>query len=273
MNRRWSEEKSFFPLLLCFILLMHIILLVSSLNISNSRKKEMRKRPIVVKLNKQIVQSDESESDKIKDDAFLSDQNRSFDRQTKAKVTDPFNKGKSSSKSIIPRKKKLDLADLGEGVSSDPFKTAAREYSQLKNTDQENQNNKVSSTTDYIQNIPHGDLTNLNTVEYKYFGFYHRIRQKLEPFWWRLLKKKNEELTKQGRVLPQSSQVMSILKVILDQNGNILSLILSTTSGIKELDDAAIESFHEAAPFPNPPKDLVENGKLTLEWGFVVKED
>jgi len=43
------------------------------------------------------------------------------------------------------------------------------------------------------------------------------------------------------------------------------------TSGIKELDDAAIESFNEAGPFPNPPKGMIRNGRVTLEWGFVVK--
>jgi outer membrane biosynthesis protein TonB len=43
------------------------------------------------------------------------------------------------------------------------------------------------------------------------------------------------------------------------------------TSGIKELDDAAIESFNDAGPFPNPPKGLVVDGKVTIEWGFVVK--
>jgi protein TonB len=256
-----------------------VFFLISSFEIDVSKKREERGRPLVVKLkndqklNNQIVYSDESENDKAQDDAFLSDKNRSFERQTKAKIVDSFNKGASSSKGPVQKKKKLGLSDLGKAVNSDPFKAAAKDYSESKNGDKQNLNHKVSSTSDYIKDIPHGDLTNLNTVEYKYFGFYHRIRQKLEQFWGRSLKKKNEEMAEQGRVLPQSSEFMSVLKVILDRDGNIISVILSTTSGIKELDDAAIESFHEAAPFPNPPKDLIENGRLTLEWGFVVKED
>jgi hypothetical protein len=41
-------------------------------------------------------------------------------------------------------------------------------------------------------------------------------------------------------------------------------------SGVKELDDAAVESFNHAGPFPNPPKDLLINDVATIEWGFVV---
>jgi len=41
---------------------------------------------------------------------------------------------------------------------------------------------------------------------------------------------------------------------------------------VKELDDAAIESFNKAGPFPNPPKDLISNsGTAIIKWGFVVK--
>ena len=46
---------------------------------------------------------------------------------------------------------------------------------------------------------------------------------------------------------------------------------LKSTSGVEELDAAAIESFNKAGPFPNPPKEMLENGRAKIEWGFVVK--
>lgn len=277
MDRRWSQEKSFFLLLLCFIILLHVFFLISKIRIVYPKKIQDIKRPIVVNLKKdqditrQIVHSEDSESNKIEDNAFLSDKNRSFNRQTKARVVDSFQKASFPSGGTGQKKKPLGLSDLGAGVNSDPLHTAAKEYSRSKSGDQQINNPKMSSTSDYIEKIPEGDLTNLNTVEYKYFGFYHRIRQKLEQFWGRSLKEKNQQLTEQGRRLPESDELISELRVILDQKGNIISIKLSNTCGIKELDDAAIESFHDAAPFLNPPQGLVVDGKITLDWGFVVR--
>ncbi|HPI41531.1 MAG TPA: TonB family protein [Pseudobdellovibrionaceae bacterium] len=43
-------------------------------------------------------------------------------------------------------------------------------------------------------------------------------------------------------------------------------------SGIQDLDDAAIEAFKAAAPFPNPPKGVVENdGTVQIRWDFVLE--
>ena len=57
----------------------------------------------------------------------------------------------------------------------------------------------------------------------------------------------------------------------MDSKGNIVDILIKSTSGIQELDEAAMESFNKAGPFPNPPSGMVKNGFATLEWGFVVK--
>ena len=38
-------------------------------------------------------------------------------------------------------------------------------------------------------------------------------------------------------------------------------------SGVGDLDDEAIRAFHAAAPFPNPPKELVGRDNL-ITFGF-----
>ena len=41
---------------------------------------------------------------------------------------------------------------------------------------------------------------------------------------------------------------------------------------MRELDDAAVEAFRQAAPFPNPPKGLIEtDGTIKIRWNFVVE--
>jgi len=275
MGRTWAREKSFYPLLLCFILMVHIVAMVFKINFSD-RDPEVKDRPMVVRLknletNKQIVQSEDSEKREVKDKAFLSDKTRSFDRQTKARVNDIFKQGAAGGAKKKQGAKDLKLSDLGTMAGEDPFKSAAKEYVDKKNgSNQNTPERKVSSTNDHLEEVELGDLTHLNTVEYKYYGFYHRIRQKLEQFWGRSLYEKAEQLAKDGRRVPASENLITALRITLDEKGNIVAIDILGSSGVKELDDAAIESFNEAGPFPNPPRDLIVDGRVTLEWGFVV---
>lgn len=251
-------------------------LILKLTDLSERARKEKSDRPLVVRMEsdtkKQIVQSEDSERKDVQDDSFLSDKNRSFDRQTRARVTDKFNQGERSEGGKKSGKKDIKLSDLGAGVGDDPFKKAAEDYKKQKDGDGgKNPNRTVSSTNDHVEDIPLGDLTHLNTVEYKYYGFYHRIRQKLEQFWGRSLYDKAEEMVRAGRRVPASEELVTALVITLDHKGDIVDIHIKGSSGVKELDDAAIESFNEAGPFPNPPKDLVVNGRVTLEWGFVVK--
>jgi TonB family protein len=230
--------------------------------------------PDSFKLSKQIVQSEDGGRNEPVKGAYLSDKTRAFDRQTKARVTDTFRPEQRSERKaggkVSP--KDLKFSDLGAHVAENPFKTAAKEYSDAKNGNgKRNIAGHVSSTNDYVEDVPLGDVTNLNTVEYKYYGFYHRIRQKLEQFWGRSIQEKAQQLAKRGRAPASDEDLITALQITLDHEGEVIAIRVMGSSGIKELDDAAIESFNDAGPFPNPPKDLIVDGKVTLEWGFVIK--
>lgn len=275
MGRTLAQEKSFYPLLLCFILMLHIVAMILEVNFKEN--EEPVRRPLTVRIQnldtkEQIAQSEDSEKKDVKDKAFLSDKNRSFDRQTRARVNDIFKEGAAGGGKKKQGAKDLKLSDLGTMAGQDPFKAAAKEYTEKKNGSKQNSpERKVSSTNDYLEDIPPGDLTNLNTVEYKYYGYYHRIRQKLEQFWGRSLYEKAEQMAQDGRRVPASSELITALQITMDAEGNIIGINILGSSGIKELDDAAVESFNEAGPFPNPPRDLIVDGKVTIEWGFVVQ--
>ena len=221
---------------------------------------------------RQIVESEDSEIRKKMDDSYPSDKDRFFERQTRARKNDVFKAGQTGGGISRQGRKKVSLRDLGSAVGEDPFKKAAEDYTKAKNGfDDKQQSRTVSSTNDYLENIPLGDVTNLNTAEYKFYGFYHRIRQKLEQFWGASLQEKAEEMVQAGRRVPASEELITALRITLDAQGEIIAIKVLGSSGIKELDDAAIESFNEAGPFPNPPKGLIVDGQVTLEWGFVVK--
>lgn len=242
-----------------------------------------------ISTKKQIVQSEDSATnEKPEAEAFLSDKDRSFNRQTVAKQIASFNKAakgnaentqKAAEAQTSPRKKApalkdLKLSDFGM-VTGEPLpKEVVRAPASVAQKGMENGDptaDGLSASNDYVQEIALGDFTQLNTVEYKFYGFFHRIRQKLEQFWGKSIHEKSLALFKSGRRMPAGQDLITSLQVTLNAKGEIIGVKILGASGVKELDDAAVESFNDAGPFPNPPKDLLVNGKAVIEWGFVVK--
>lgn len=234
---------------------------------------------------RQIVQSEDSASDaKPESKAFLSDKDRTFDRQTIAKSVNTFQKAARGNASVsnpeqngpdkVQKKKvvqDLKLSDFGV-AASEAMPERSRAPASIKGIENGDLNSAgLSATNDYVEEVALGDFTHLNTVEYKHYGFFHRIRQKLEQFWGKTLHEKANNIFRSGRRLPASDSLITSLQVTLNTKGEIVGVKIMGSSGVRELDDAAIESFNEAGPFPNPPKDLLVNGKATIEWGFVVK--
>ncbi len=129
----------------------------------------------------------------------------------------------------------------------------------------------LGRNNDYIEDVPLGDMTALNAVEYKYFGFYHRIRQQLEQHWGKSLKEQVENLYRTGRKIASGQDKITSLRITIDHKGQIMDVHVQGSSGVSELDKAAIEAFNRAGPFPNPPTGMLQGGMAEIEWGFVVK--
>ncbi|MFY7992731.1 MAG: energy transducer TonB family protein [Bacteriovoracaceae bacterium] len=291
--KKWTTN---FWTFLGFIVFLHLVMLVMKSIESSPRTRVVSESTLIkVKLlqehfqkpeqqekKKQIVQSEEAPSERTPvDSKFLSDKDRAFDRQTVARKVDTFQTatqghsaqvGEQTHKAAKKQgKKNIDLSKIGYNAlgEENPFK----EVTQTAKIGQKTTPKKatVSASNDYIQDIALGDFTQVNTTEFKFYGFYHRIRQKLEQFWGRSIQEKAAALHRSGRRLPASEDLITSLKITLDEQGQIVRVKVLSTSGVRELDEAAVESFNKAGPFPNPPKDLLVEGEATIEWGFVVK--
>ncbi len=297
MNSLSRQQRTFYLLLgavLCLHLFALLVQVRNRLAVTNWVPPQAIKvklvqdamREIAMIHKRQIVRSEDSESHEKKSDAFLSDRDRSFDRQSVARTIDSFKqaaKGNAPASQIAHKPqalqkkgqklKDLRLSDIGL-TAGDPLpKPVSRAPASEATKGLENGNPKfdgLSATNDYVEDMKLGDFTHLNTVEYKYYGFFHRIRQKLEQFWGNSIHEKSQAIFRSGRQIASQDYVTS-LQVTLNQKGEIVGVKILGASGVKELDDAAVESFNQAGPFPNPPKDLLVNGKATIEWGFVVK--
>jgi TonB family protein len=255
---------------------------------------------------KQIVNNEDTGmKEKPLDSKFLGEKDQTYARQTTSKNIASFKKAglgektglrpqkkveaaskkKSKKKGQRPKKlakrkktkkakKKITLGDLSL-AAVDPFAVEKIKPQPelaalgLKTGDRNSQG--LAQNNDFIEDLPLGDMTNLNTVEFKYYGFYHRIRKKLEQHWGNSLRQKADIMYKTGRRIPSNVNKITSLSITLDNQGNIVDVLVKSTSGVRELDDAAIESFNKAGPFPNPPKGMLSKGKAIIEWGFVVK--
>lgn len=262
-------------------------------NIFNLAKKEettlIKMKLVPNRELQQIVQSEKSKINDKNDSKFLSDRNNTFARQTKAASNGKFKaagKGQRNATSTqdlqnvrkkqVTKKKTIKFSDLA-------FKKTKQQKIQKKQRVAKRVQNRkglktgqaktagLGRTNDFLEDVPLGDFTKLNTQEYEYYGFYHRIRQKLEQFWGLNIQEQADKLYKQGRHIASDTNLITGLTIKIDSRGKIVDIILKSTSGVKELDDAAIESFNQAGPFPNPPKGMLkEDGKAIIDWGFVV---
>jgi TonB family protein len=290
-----QQTRSLFILIGC-VLFAHALMMIwklqvpevlvgqaeSSLKVKLIQEVALKAHP---KIKRQIVQSEDSQlQEKASKDSFLSDKDRRFERETIAKTISQF-KEAALGKSAVTQKKMaqktahkkkaqqdIKLSDVGfEASELAPF-SAARSPASISGLENGRPMNEgLSATNDYVDEVALGDFTRLNTVEYKHYGFFHRIRQKLEQFWGSSIKEKANHLFKAGRRLPANENLITSLQITLNQKGEIIGVKILGTSGVKELDDAAIESFNLAGPFPNPPQDLLKDGQAVIEWGFVVK--
>lgn len=284
VRRSWFLQNGLFFTILALVLLIHLLLLAARMYgdqdvAQTTPDRSVTGPPLKVKIlqsyKKQIVQSEDPQTPTTpKDSSYLSDKDRAFDRQSVSRNIDKFKQGGKGTTTADD----ISLSDLSTFEKDHhPLKEGALKYSEARSkksvagTENGNPLNQgISSTNDYVEAVPLGDLTYLNTTQYKYYGFYFRIRQKLEQFWGRSIQEKAEALIKEGRELAQDDLITALV-VTLNAQGEIKSIEIKGASGVKELDDAAVESFNQAGPFPHPPRGLIENGLVKIEWGFVVK--
>lgn len=278
-------------LFLLLSLVVHIVLLTLSfkekLIIDSVAKKEPEETAIQIKLQDtkkqkmQIVENVEKKEDrKPIETKFLSKKDQVNERQTVARNKGKFEEarhGGSAAQQLKKQSQSKKVTDLKNLKLSELAPIKKPDFKQQETGRQGLAGSVgagsgiITKSSDYIEDIPLGDMTRLNTIEYKYYGFYHRIRQRLEQHWGASLQEKALVLAKKGKRMPSSVEKITSLAIVLSNEGKILQIYLRSTSGVEELDDAAMEAFYKAGPFPNPPRGLIKDGVAKIEWGFVVK--
>ena len=235
-----------------------------------------------------IVESDASEANnQLSESAkFLSEKNNTVKKETKAKPGEKFHNSKKSS---IAGQKQPEQKETqqqtkskkskSQDAKSDIFDNSFDAFSSMNKKEEKRQlaragnNSDLASTTnDNLEKIESDLMTRLNTKEYRYFGYYSRIKSQLNQWWVPKVQQKFTKMLRQGRTIASEDNKITKLIIYLDDSGKLVKVQVMAESGIKDLDDAAIEAFRSAAPFPNPPKGMVDkDGLVKIRWDCVVE--
>lgn len=291
------DNKKLIQLFVVVSILFHAFFLVlksPSISISNALTDpeedviRIKLTPQNTKMIKQIVQTEQmNNKEKPIDKAFLGKHDNKVDRQTRSAKTGTFKKSGIGSKDAtemqktvtenIAKKKELKnikFSDLGmKSASLDKSlkKYRAPSFAQMKGLKNGHKDSRgLGQSNDYIEDIPLGDFTKLNTQEYEFYGFYNRIREKLEQFWGRNIQDQADKMMKSGRSIASDTNHITSLTIELNHLGEIVKVNINAPSGVRELDSAAVETFNQAGPFPNPPTKMLKEGKAQIKWSFVV---
>lgn len=226
----------------------------------------------------QIVEQEEKALNQEKpDDArFLSANNQKVLKQTQASNHGEFQNLKTKAdKAGKPVESKKSAPKLDQLLAAyDPMAASMKkqEAKTKEETEASQKGGNVSQTSDYLKDVDHGIETLLNTREFKYYTYYNRIRKQLSQYWEPKVREKVNTMFQQGRKIASAQDRTTKLLIVLNSTGTLVTVQVLSDSGIRDLDDAAIEAFRAAAPFPNPPKGIIEtDGTVKIRWDFVLE--
>jgi len=121
-------------------------------------------------------------------------------------------------------------------------------------------------TQDHLRDIDDGDETALNSKRWRFASFFNRVKRQVAEHWH------PDEVYRQrdptGAVYGRRNRYTE-LRIQLKPDGRLSNVALAQPSGLEFLDDEAVEAFKEAEPFPNPPRQLIENGTINFGFGFL----
>jgi TonB family protein len=128
---------------------------------------------------------------------------------------------------------------------------------------------KGGGTQDYLKEVDDGDATALNSKKWNFASFFNRVKRAVADEWHPELVYVQHDPN--GNVYGVKDRV-TVLRVHLLPDGKLAAWNVMQSSGVDFLDDEAIDAFKKAAPFPNPPKALVDpDGQIHFNFAFIFE--
>ncbi len=116
-----------------------------------------------------------------------------------------------------------------------------------------------------------GSFTALNTDRYTYYTFYARIEEMVRYRWESRVEQAISSFDRETALAMGNKGWNTYVEFLLTPDGKLSSALIMKESGVKKFDAAAVNAFRDAAMFPNPPHELVqEDGFIHLQYNFTV---
>lgn len=196
---------------------------------------------------------------------FLSDKTQRAVKDERSKIVGEFKAGELFSKPVMNGFP----PDIGETEAPESLTPGQLNALSLKDL-------SVSKAADLSQNdsvnkdVAEGGRTVLSTREFRYFGYYQRIRDLLRQHWSPNIQAKLMKLWQMGKVV-NADEFTTEVHVLLDRSGRVQKIAKVATCGNLDLDSAAVEAFERAGPFPNPPLGMLDDdGYVRINWSFIL---
>jgi TonB family protein len=124
-------------------------------------------------------------------------------------------------------------------------------------------------TNDWLKDVDEGDETALNAKKWKFASFFNRVKRSVAEHWKPDVEYRRRDPT--GNVYGMRDRI-TVLRVQLRPDGSLANVIVEQPCGVDFLDDEAIAAFKGAQPFPNPPRQLVdESGMIQFRFAFIFE--
>jgi len=122
---------------------------------------------------------------------------------------------------------------------------------------------------DRLDGVEDGEGTYLNTREWKFAGYFNRIKQAVASQWdpGSAMVARDPGGSKLGY-----KDWQTLLSVKLDGGGALRDVSVVKSSGLDFLDRTAVDAFQRAQPFSNPPQGLADSrGEIVFTFGFYLE--
>lgn len=129
-----------------------------------------------------------------------------------------------------------------------------------------------SGSYDHLPDAEDGAESLLNTDRFRFASFFNRMRDQIAQHW-----DPNGVMARvdpEGRIYTRRTR-KTLLHFRLTPKGAIKKIDILRDSGVRELDKEAIRSVHMAAPFVNPPPEMIDpqTGFIEVDFLFILEED
>ena len=247
-----------------------LILFLAQMWIGRSPVEPVRE-PLVIELpplkkEKQIVDSKQGKkTEQAPEDSFLGKENRVVQKQMVAKPREIGPQHLSNSGTKKGPLSKFGLNLLKPSPEGTVKSQDAPDFAKF-------QESFGAVNQEFVKGLAEGEQTALNTREFVFFSYFQRIREQLDRAWRPVLKEQIVRMYNRGRMLATDKEHTTKTVVTLNGVGEITRIQLLEESGTRDLDEAAIKAFNKAGPFPNPPKQLVDDtGQIEIRWDFILR--